>query len=326
MEQTNCNLCGGSSVHPYLIVQDLLLERLDVRTQLVQCQQCGLVYQNPRPTLAEMGQHYPPEYDSYVDHAAQKRNPLLQKAIDYGFNKRCRYVTKRRAQGTLLDIGCAAGSFLLAMQGQGGWQVQGVEITPQVAQLARERHGLNVFSGTLEEAAFADAHFDAVTMWDVLEHLHDPLAGLQEIHRILNPDGVLVIRVPNLASWDAKLFGTAWAGLDAPRHLYVFTPQTLSSMLEKAGFETLEHSCAIGSYVTFVLSVRFWLTARRVSPATSQRIMKALYHPLARLVSAPFFSIPTLFKTGPLVVTTARKKVSAASAMHGETHAEKSDV
>ena len=308
MEETTCNLCGGATNTPFATVVDLLLERLDVTAALVQCRQCGLVYQNPRPTLAEMGQHYPPEYDSYVDHAVQKRNPLLQRAIDYGFNKRCRYVTKRKAQGKLLDIGCAAGSFLLAMQRQGNWQVQGVEITPAVAQMARERHGLDVFTGTLEEAHFADASFDAVTMWDVLEHLHDPLAGLQEIHRILKPDGVLVIRVPNLASWDAKLFGAAWAGLDAPRHLYVFTPQTLSDMLAKAGFETLEHSCAIGSYVTFVLSVRFWLTQRGASAATKQRVMGLLYHPVARLLSAPFFSIPTLFKTGPLVVTTARKK------------------
>lgn len=308
MEETTCNFCGGATATHYATVQDLLLERFDVAAELVACSQCGLVYQNPRPALAEMGQHYPPEYDSYVDHAVQKRNPLLQRAIDYGFNKRCRYVTKRKTQGKLLDIGCAAGSFLLAMQRQGDWQVQGVEITPAVAQVARERHGLNVFTGTLEEAHFADASFDAVTMWDVLEHLHDPLAGLQEIGRILKPDGILVVRVPNLASWDAKLFSTAWAGLDAPRHLYIFTPQTLSALLDKAGFETLEHSCAIGSYVTFVLSVRFWLTQRAVRAATKQRLIGALYHPLARLISAPLFSLPTLFKTGPLVVTTARKK------------------
>lgn len=308
MESVTCNFCGAEGSEPIATVPDLLLERLSVKATLVRCTRCGLVYQNPRPTLTEMGQHYPPEYEPYADHAAQpKRNWLLQKAIQHGTNKRCRFVTRHKKAGKLLDVGCAMGGFLLGMRQQRDWTVAGVEVNEAVAHAAQERHGLDVFAGTLEEAHYPDAAFDAVTMWDVLEHLHDPLASLQEIHRILRPDGVVVIRVPNLASWDAGLFGRTWAGLDAPRHLYIFTPVSLSALLEKAGFQVVEHSCAIGSYMTFVLSIRFWLTARGAPTKTKEGIMKALYHPVARLLSAPLFYVVSFTRRGPLLVTVARK-------------------
>lgn len=308
MESVTCNFCGSALAAPFALVPDLLLERLAVKATLVRCRQCGLVYQNPRPPLAEMGAHYPPEYEPYADHVAQRQgNWLLQKAIAHGTNKRCRFVTRYKRTGRLLDIGCAMGGFLLGMRGQGGWTVAGVEVNRAVAAAAQQQHGLDIFAGTLEEAAYPDASFDAVTMWDVLEHVHDPGQTLAEIHRILRTDGIVVIRVPNLASWDAALFGATWAGLDAPRHLYIFTPETLSAFLTKAGFQVLEHSCAIGSYMTFVLSMRFWLTARGASTKTKERISKLLYHPVARLASAPLFYLVSLTRRGPLLVTVARK-------------------
>jgi len=291
-------------------VPDLLLERPDVHATLVQCTQCGLVYQNPRPTPAEIGEHYPLEYESYADVVVgKKRNWLLQQALDHGSRKRVRFVTRHKPQGgRLLDIGCAAGAFMLGMEAHGGWQTFGVELSEDVALLARSRHGLEVLPGTLEQASFGDAVFDAVTMWDVFEHLHDPAGSLREVHRVLKPGGLLLLRVPNLASWDAELFGEYWAGLDAPRHLYIFTPDTLERMLTQADFDVLDHSSAIGSYTTFALSVRFWLTAHGASEWTKQLASSALYNPLARLISAPLFYIPSMTLHGPLVVTTARKR------------------
>lgn len=309
MENTVCNLCGCAESDAYLSVTDLLLERLDVRAELVQCTNCALVYQNPRPTAAEIGEHYPPEYVSYTDHASQKRNWLLQQAIDYGFRKRCKFITRHKQSGSLLDIGCAAGSFLLSMQALGNWQVTGVELTEEVVALARERHNLDVRSGLLEDAHFADAQFDVVTMWDVLEHVHDPAATLREIHRILKPDGLLLVRVPNLASWDVSLFEASWAGFDAPRHLYIFTPQTLSSLMDRSGFSAFEQSCGSASYMTFVLSVQFWLTSKNVSAQTKSLLMRILYHPIARVLTVPLFFVLNFGMRGPILVTLARKNV-----------------
>ncbi len=308
MESVSCNLCGASDSDIRYQLQDYLLDRPEVKTTLVQCRACSLIYQEPRPTLAEIGRHYPPEYDSYHPQADDGQAPwLLQKAVQYGIQKRVRYVTRHVTGGRLLDLGCATGLFLHGFARQPGWTLQGVELNHLAAEEARARYGLDVFTGTLEEAHFPDAYFTAVTMWDVLEHLHDPAGTLREIHRILAPGGILVLRVPNHASWDRGLFGRLWAGLDSPRHLYVFDPATIRKLVKKAGFELKGISGRIGSYPTFVLSVRFWMVDRGASEPARKRTMKLLYHPAARLLSAPIFYLASLGLKSPLMVVTAAK-------------------
>lgn len=308
METTTCPLCGSASAAYRYTLADYYMRRFDVEATLVQCSHCGLVYQNPRPTPAEMDAHYPPEYAPYQSGRGPRPGRLLQLAYDYGMRKRGRFVTRHKQAGTLLDIGCATGVFLDAMRRQGHWELHGVEVNPDVAEVARRDHRLDVFAGTLEEAAYPDNHFDVVTLWDVLEHLHDPAATLREIHRILKDDGIVVIRVPNLASWDAQWFGRYWAGYDAPRHLCVFSPQTLACMLAGAGFSVLDESSAIAGYMVLVLSIHFWMNARGMGETAKRRILGLLNHPLARLASAPFFYWPGLFLRGPLLVTTATKR------------------
>jgi 2-polyprenyl-3-methyl-5-hydroxy-6-metoxy-1,4-benzoquinol methylase len=314
MEEITCTLCGSQQWTLYGRIPDLLLNRRNVVSQLVQCKACGLVYQNPRPTLEAIGIHYPSEdYEPYTDQMATHQPWLLRQVMAYGMGKRRRFVTRYCQGGRLLDLGCSVGTFLTGMQHLDNWELFGVEINPDVAQIARQRYTLNVFTGTLEEAAYPDDHFDVVTMWDVLEHLHDPVGTLQEINRILKPGGIVVIRVPNLASLDARLFGNAWAGLDAPRHLYVFTPKTLAVALEKAGFSVVENSGGIGSYPTFMLSVRFQLRAMGVASQLEERIARLLNHPITRLITAPFFFFPGLLLRGPLLVTTAKQYQSSRS-------------
>jgi SAM-dependent methyltransferase len=307
METTTCNFCGSESSAVLFDLPDLLLDLPEISTTLVRCTNCSLVYQNPRPTIAEMGRHYPPEYDSYAPNPVDRRTPwLLRRAYDYGVRKRVRAVTRTADTGALLDVGCATGTFLLGMRRYTGMELTGVEISPHAAGIAR-KEGLDVRIGTLEEAGFESASFDAVTLWDVFEHLHDPSGALAEIHRILKPGGAVVLRVPNLDSWDARLFGRYWAGLDSPRHTYVFDLQSLRNLLGAAGFSDLEMRCNIGSYPTFALSVRFWLTGRGVAPKWRKRVMRLLENPFARLASAPLFYLVSIGLRGPLVTVTARK-------------------
>ncbi|MGL4648341.1 MAG: class I SAM-dependent methyltransferase, partial [Caldilineaceae bacterium] len=148
--------------------------------------------------------------------------------------------------------------------------------------------------------------YDVVTLFDVLEHLHQPTAALREVRRLLRPGGTLVLRVPNLDSWDARLFGEAWAGLDAPRHLYVYGPKTLSATLEAAGFDIEQWDTSIGSYPVFVLSMRFEMERRQVGEQTRRLAERLMVHPVARLLSAPLFAIPSLLRRGPVLVMTAR--------------------
>jgi len=309
MEHTACNLCGNTNAAPIIYdLPDFLLHRNEVSATFVKCVSCGLVYQNPRPTFVEMAAHYPPDYESYAPEPdAENSSWLLRQAIRYGVAKRCRYVTRYKHSGRLLDVGCATGIFLQGIRNCGNWEPYGVEINGHVAHIAQE-HGLDVRLGMLEQAGFADGFFDVVTLWDVLEHLHDPAGSLREIYRILKPDGLLVIRVPNASSWDSRLFGRYWAGLDSPRHLYVFTPVTLDALLAANHFQSIARSSQIGAYPTFLLSLRFWSGARDKPNTALDFLVKFLYHPVMRLLSAPLFYLRGLGLRGPLVVATATKR------------------
>ncbi|MFN3705027.1 MAG: class I SAM-dependent methyltransferase, partial [Thermoflexales bacterium] len=182
------------------------------------------------------------------------------------------------------------------------WDLLWLEPSSPAAEAAR-RLGLRVITGTLEETDFSARCFDAVTLWDVIEHLHDPAGALRRIARILKPDGILVIRTPNFDSWEARLFGRYWAGLEPPRHLFVFTPRTLGAMLAQAGFAIRHQDCRSGGYMAFLRSVQFRLTFSCLSDRLRALLMGVLYHPLARAIAAPFFTLSSLgLKGGQMVL------------------------
>jgi 2-polyprenyl-3-methyl-5-hydroxy-6-metoxy-1,4-benzoquinol methylase len=136
--------------------------------------------------------------------------------------------------GRLLEVGCGAGDNLKALQGL-GWKVEGVDFDPKAVENAR-RKGLKVRQGNLEEHNYPDNVFDAIVLSHLIEHLHDPFLLLKECKRILSPEGTLVVITPNVSSLGHKFFKDAWYPLEPPRHLYIFSLQTLSSLSSRAGF------------------------------------------------------------------------------------------
>lgn len=308
MEEVTCALCGGDHARVLVVAPDIQMHRPQVTSQLVRCLRCGFVYQNPRPGADELDEHYPDDYELYSPPPNRGGNArLLNLAYGYGMRKRTGFVTRAIAGGRLLDVGCGAGIFLEAMKLLPGWQVEGLELKRSVAAAVSRRLEIPVFGGTLEEAAFADESFDAITMWDVLEHVLDVTGTLREVARVLRPGGVFVARVPNWSSFDRSLFGEAWAGYDAPRHMYVFSERTLSALLEREGLEVANVSGGIGNYVTFALSAKFWMELRGVAPRRRQQVERLLFSPAMRLASAPYFLIPSALVRGPVLVVTARK-------------------
>jgi SAM-dependent methyltransferase len=137
--------------------------------------------------------------------------------------------------GRLLDVGSGRGRFLAAAR-DAGWSVLGVEFAAGVAAISREVHGLDVIVGDFLSVPISGP-FDVVTMWHTLEHLQDPEAALNASAALLAPNGRLIVSVPNSSSAQARLGGDAWFHLDIPRHLFHFTPEALTALLRRTGFD-----------------------------------------------------------------------------------------
>ncbi|WP_165360581.1 bifunctional 2-polyprenyl-6-hydroxyphenol methylase/3-demethylubiquinol 3-O-methyltransferase UbiG [Candidatus Chloroploca sp. Khr17] len=288
METTACLLCGATEARHRYTLPDALLG-LPGSFTLVECVVCGLLYQNPRPAPNEISFYYPPDYDPFVP--PPWANPSLLRGMLhlYGLKKRWRLVERhapsRPGKRRLLDVGCATGVFLGA--GSAAWQTVGVELSVDAARQARELFGLMVHQGTLEEVALEGQTFDVITMWDVLEHLHQPQASLQRVRELLPPDGIFVARVPNLSAWDARLCGRYWAGLDQPRHMFIPDERTLTQMLNQAGFQVRELICLGSTYQVMMLSWRFWLRQHLRNEILQPLAQRALENLLVRTALLP---------------------------------------
>jgi len=137
----------------------------------------------------------------------------------------------------LLDVGCHIGVFLEIAQ-ERGWEAWGVEPSRWAARQARSK-GLRVIEGTLDDVHLTEEFFDVITMWDVIEHLTDPLRDLRKSYRLLRKGGLICIHTMNIESLFARLMGSRWPWL-MEMHLYYFSPRTLGEMLRKAGFTVIK--------------------------------------------------------------------------------------
>jgi len=301
LEPVSCNLCGFDSYTCHLVREDLNLY-IPGNFQLVRCDNCGLIYQNPRPSTDELMTLYPQEYDQHQDAVKEALSPIARFDRKYGLRKRSKAVRRHVERGRLLDLGCATGDFLEVMRDD-GWEVVGIEPSPFASQWARDRLGLDVRTGTLETVALPDESFDVVTMWNVIEHLPDPQASLERIHRLLRTGGVLVLSTPNMDSVDARFFGPYWIGYELPRHLYVFSRRTLTEMIERTGYRVVETRCFYGSHAASMSSIRFWLRSRRMNGRFRETLEQVLFSRPLRLMTSPFFyATDRLQLSSPLTV------------------------
>ncbi len=138
----------------------------------------------------------------------------------------------------VLDIGCGTGEFLYTIKEF--YNTYGIEPDLDAAVYAREQLGLVVYNGFLETVDLPEVKFDIVTLWHSLEHISKPVETIQKIEKILKSDGKVIIALPNVASFDARLYRHHWVALDAPRHLWHFTPQTIELIAKKTGFRVVQ--------------------------------------------------------------------------------------
>ncbi len=204
--------------------------------RIVRCPACKLVYVGNPPSAQELGALYDeaywestdsPGYGGYAAEGDRKRHHF-RTLLD-------RIETIREGRGALFEVGCAYGFFLDEARRR-GWAVSGVEPSRPAAGHAREALGLDVFEGDLEGARVPAESQDVVAMWDVIEHLPDPLTTLRSVRRILRPTGILALSTGDVDSLSARIQGGKWSLFTPPFHLFYFSRRTLVDMVTRAGF------------------------------------------------------------------------------------------
>jgi len=153
--------------------------------------------------------------------------------------------------GKALDVGCGDGRFLNRLR-KAGWAVDGVDFDAKAIATAKSKYGLDLRHGDLASAKFEAGTFDAVTLSHVIEHVPDPIALLGEVRRVLKPGGRIVITTPNGQSRGHREFQAHWFGLDAPRHLHIFSPSSLSEAGRRTGFRILKAASTAASADVFI--------------------------------------------------------------------------
>lgn len=303
-EMVACPMCGADAGRTLVEGGDLLHPGAE-SFRLVSCQRCSHIYQNPRPTPAAIGRYYPDDYMPFL--RAIEDEPRWWRRLErsYGRRMRCSAVHRAAGQpGRILDVGCATGIFLDGMR-RLGWEAVGVEPSASASEYARTRFGLDVITGRLEDTDFAPASFDAITLWDVLEHVHEPRQTLADLSRLLRPGGLLVLSLPNPDSLEARLFGPHWLGWDLPRHLNLFRPRLLRSILARFGMPVERIRSFTAGHSVMVMSLEQKL---RTAGKGGRGLVRLLGSPLGRLLTKPYYAGPAnWFNLSSIMVVFARR-------------------
>ncbi|MDR2816601.1 MAG: class I SAM-dependent methyltransferase [Proteiniphilum sp.] len=227
---TNCPVCGSDDLKKVFDAVDHFSS--GEVFPVCDCSHCGFRFTNNFPSEDTIGKYYDsPDYISHSDSRKGLRNKLYHYFRKRMLKKKVDLVAAHATGNPirLLDIGCGTGYFLQAAQ-ERGWIVSGVEKDEKARERATVRSGLKIN----DENSFREiknASFDAVTLWHVLEHLEKLNETISKIRKIITPEGIVVLALPNCRSYDARFYKEQWAAYDIPRHLWHFAPDAVEKLL-----------------------------------------------------------------------------------------------
>ncbi|MGI8729228.1 MAG: class I SAM-dependent methyltransferase [Solirubrobacteraceae bacterium] len=269
---------------------------------IVRCGACGLVFRRELPAPAELAEIYAEEYfrrpeedaagQGYSDYLADEQLHRLNGAL------RARKLGALAEPGRLFDVGAAAG-FFMDEASRRGWDVAGIDVSPQMSGWGRERLGLNLSTGEFRAADLVDASYDAVSMWDYIEHSLDPVGDLNRARALLRPGGVLAISTGDSSSFVARLSGRRWHLLTPRHHNFFFSARTLASACERAGLEVVSTGYPAARYSLGYLA--FKLRSMAPENRVIRRLGDAVGSSRAGRVALPvnLWDIVTLFARRP---------------------------
>ena len=227
-----CKICAGVVAEPWLDAVPDYEYGLPYETTLVNCPGCGTVQQNPLPGADELARYYPRDYHAY--HYKDSRvADWLKMRYSRGVGRAIRDIAG--PTGRILDVGCGDGSFLVALEVVGDWELHGIDINPEVVREPLSQR-LHLRAGQIERGLYPAGFFDAVVATHLVEHVHDPLDFMRTCFDMLRPGGVLIGELPNLDCWDRAVFGRYWGGLHLPRHLFFWDPKSFAALGRSGGF------------------------------------------------------------------------------------------
>ena len=252
-----CSVCGSTHCSEVFSVKDFSITKESF--VLKSCNQCDFLFTSEAPGQSEIGRYY--QSDVYISHTdgskgfIEKLYQLVRKKTLVGKRNLVAGISQKH-KGKVLDYGCGTGAFLNEMK-TSGWQVNGIEPDSGARKRAEQLVGSSI--GLPEELSeLSSDQYDVITMWHVLEHVHELNWTIEQIKRILKEDGKLFIAVPNHHSFDARHYLSFWAAYDVPRHLYHFSPDTMSLLMEKHGLKVISKKAMwFDSFYVSMLSEKY---------------------------------------------------------------------
>ena len=230
-----CPICEGESQKKHVQGKDHNVSGSFFT--IAECLGCGFRFTNPRPKEKHIYKYY--QSKSYISHNSTKKgliNKVYHLVRSYQFYKKKKVIQKisNIKKGKLLDIGCGTGDFLKYMD-YSGWGVDGVETDMGARCIAEEKIGQKIE----EKLDFVgnENKYDVISMWHVLEHVYNIEDYLKKVNKLLKKDGVLVVGVPNCASYDAEKYKGNWVAYDLPIHLSHFRKNNIMELARKSNFE-----------------------------------------------------------------------------------------
>ena len=227
---TQCPVCASDKIAPQLTAKDHTVSQQQF--SIWHCSNCTVRFTQDVPEQNAIGAFY--QSDNYISHSDTKKgivNSLYHLVRRRTLNAKRQLIVDETGmkKGEILDIGCGTGAFLNTMK-TAGWGITGLEPDDTARKKATALYGIQPQS---PEKLFELQHatYNAVTMWHVLEHVHELHAYIKQLHHLLTPQGKIFIAVPNYTSYDAGLYNESWAAYDVPRHLYHFSPAAMQKLL-----------------------------------------------------------------------------------------------
>lgn len=232
----SCPNCGNKNIFPVITAKDYTVS--GEQFEIWECKNCTQRFTQNIPGKEAIGKYY--QSENYISHSDTSKgfiNNLYHKVRKRTLIQKRKLIenTTGKKTGNILDVGCGTGAFLHTMK-NAEWNTTGLEPDKIAREKALELYGLHL-DGSEKFYELPAQTFDAITMWHVLEHVHDLHEYIEQLKKLLKPGGKLFIAVPNYTSYDAGFYKESWAAYDVPRHLYHFSPESMKTLLNSHGMK-----------------------------------------------------------------------------------------